>query len=175
MQHAAADRRVARVTIVPVERQRAGALLCDRTRTADDARVGVGIRPVEDERAVVRERVYAEHAGCAPNADLERAAGVEVDRAVGAPRERAHHRHEAARHGERADAVSADENADIGPRAAAHRGGADAISAMVAENGVRVRNAAAAHVQRAGASEADVDVAAIGPRAARYRGRADAF
>ena len=156
------------------EGEHAPALLRDCAGAADDARVGRVIGPVEDERAVVCQRRNAEHAGRAADADLKRAAGVQIDGAVGTLRKRAANGHEATRHGERAGSAEADcEIAAIGPRAATDRGRADTAGAG-ADRAGRVADIAAGHVQRAGAGNTNAETAAIGPRAARYRGGADA-
>ena len=172
--HTRPDRRSARVGIHPCERERAAALLRDHARAVDGARVGRGIGAVEDESAVVRERRHSEYAGRAANTNLERAAEIQIDRVIGALRERTPHRHEAAAHGERAGAGVADNQiAAIGPRAARHRGRAVATG-VVAEIAVCVGDAAPGHVQRAGAVVADAEVVVNGPRAAAHLGRADA-
>ena len=152
-------------------------MLRDSTIPTDDTSVGRGIGTVEDERAVVRESVHAKHAVRAADADLERAARIQIDRAVRALGQRTGHRHEAAIHRERAGAVvDADfEVTSIGPRAARYCHGAGA--AVITDNALpAVGDSAAADVERAGAADAvaDGEIVVRGPRAARYRDRADA-
>ena len=68
--HAGPDRRAARVTVVSREGQRAGPPLVGHPRAVDDARVGGGIRAVEDERAVVGH-ISNERSGGSAGADLQ--------------------------------------------------------------------------------------------------------